>query len=134
MCLTISVNALPAWLSQTATSCVTPLQTQFYPANINYVLMTCTTDANVRVYEITSNDNLTLYYTFATGLNNTQGLQFFSSNTNYALVSSSACCIQIMRMDSPTSLTLTYSATALTQRHRQIDITPSQTRAVGGTY
>ncbi len=96
--------------------------------------MTCSSDANIRVYNINSANSLSLYYTFATGLNNTQGLQFFSSNPNFALVSSDSCCIKIMRMDSPSTLTFTYTNSALTQHHRQIDLTPSQTYAVGGTY
>ncbi len=96
--------------------------------------MTCSSDANIRVYNINSTGSLLLYYTFATGLTNTQGLQFFSSNPNFALVSSDSCCIKIMHMDSPSTLTFTYTNSALTQHHRQIDLTPSQAYAVGGTY
>lgn len=114
-------------------SCTQPGQADFSPSNSSLLLMTCRNDASLRVLSITPSDFLLSEPNFATGLTNTQGVKFFTSSPSHALLTSNACCVQILSVTSSTGITSVYSNTALTQRHRQIDITASQTRAVLGT-
>jgi hypothetical protein len=61
----------------------------------------------IRVYNISQND-LNPVYEYLSIRSNIAGIAFFPGNPNNALITSASCCIQVLNVNSTTSLSLSH--------------------------